>query len=103
MLLVHAGQSCGFLSCGIAGDDLEIRKIGVLPAYRRLGLGKQLLRHAMNHTPAGVRRCLIEVSAGNIAGLAFYRTMGFAEIGRRSNYYSDGTAAIIMEKILSAP
>jgi ribosomal protein S18 acetylase RimI-like enzyme len=103
LLVCDADRPCGFLSAGIAGDDLEIRKIGVLPAYRRLGLGRQLLRHAMNHAPSGSRRCLIEVSSANSTGLVFYQKLGFAEIGRRSNYYSDNTAAILMEKILSAP
>lgn len=101
-LAYEAERPCGFLSAGIAGDDLEIRKIGVLPAYRRHGLGKRLLNHAINHAASALRRCLIEVSSANAAGVFFYEKLGFSEIGRRSNYYADGSTAILMEKILSA-
>lgn len=90
------------MSSGIAGDDLEIRKIGVLPAYRRLGLARQLLQRALADAPPTIRRCLIEVSAANSTGIAFYQKMGFSQIGLRSNYYADGSAAVLMEKILSA-
>ncbi|MFZ5629251.1 MAG: GNAT family N-acetyltransferase [Spirochaetota bacterium] len=103
LLVTHNGQPCGFLSSGIAGDDLEIRKIGVLQNYRQHGLGRRLLQHATTLATSTARRCLIEVSSANAAGLAFYRRMGFAEIGRRNNYYANGSAAIVMEKILSAP
>ncbi|GAB4436021.1 MAG: hypothetical protein OHK0011_19190 [Turneriella sp.] len=103
ILAYGSDRPCGFLSAGKAGDDLEIRKIGLLPAYRRHGLGKQLLHHAINHKASALRRCLIEVSSANAAGLAFYEKLGFSEIGRRHNYYADGSTAILMEKILSAP
>ncbi|HNA79486.1 MAG TPA: GNAT family N-acetyltransferase [Turneriella sp.] len=103
LLAVQAGQPCGFLSSGIAGDDLEIRKVGVLPRYRRHGLGRRLLQQATMNTANTARRCLIEVSSANAEGLAFYRRTGFTEIGQRTSYYADGSTAIVMEKILSVP
>lgn len=103
LLLGNSGQLCGFLSSAIAGDDLDIRKIGVLPAYRRQGLARKLLQGALAELRGKVQRCLIEVSAANPGGIEFYRRMGFSEMGRRSNYYADGSAALLMEKILSAP
>lgn len=103
LLVADAERQCGFLSSGIAGDDLEIRKIGVLSAYRRQGVGRRLLQRALSIAPPTIRRCLIEVSSANRAGIAFYQEMGFLAFGHRSNYYADGSAAILMEKILSAP
>lgn len=100
VLAMQAGKPCGFVSSGMAGDDLEIRKIGVLPSHRRHGLGRRLLKYATSRMTSA-RRCLIEVSSANAAGLAFYASMGFTEIGRRKNYYADGSSAIVMEKILS--
>lgn len=104
VLLANLGNApCGFLTAAIAGDDLEIRKIGILPPYRRNGRGRQLLQHILTLTQGAARRCLIEVSASNAEGRAFYAKSGFTEIAQRWNYYADGSAAIVMEKILSAP
>lgn len=68
------GQVLGF--CGTAEDRLEM--LFVDPAQHGHGLGKALLRHAIEHD--GVR--LVDVNEQNPGALAFYLAQGFEQIGR---------------------
>lgn len=93
-----------FVSAAIAGDELEIRKIGVIAGARRRGIAGELLAHAINDMHGKnptLRRCLIDVAADNGTAIAFYLRHGFTEIARRRKYYAHGADAIVMEKILS--
>lgn len=88
----------------MAGDDLEIRKIGVVAGARRRGIAGELLAAVfarMHGIYPTLRRCLIDVAVDNSTAIAFYARQGFTEIARRRKYYSHGTDAIVMEKILS--
>jgi ribosomal-protein-alanine N-acetyltransferase len=93
----HNGAAIGFVSFFRAGDDIEVRKIGVLAAWRRHGVAKNLLNEAIAVMP--VTRCLIDVSAANTDAIAFYAKSGFREMARRRNYYANGSEAIVMEFI----
>lgn len=86
----------GFVMARGAADEAEILSIGVDPARRRAGIGRQLLARMLAELPlAGVRRLFLEVDAGNAAAIGLYRSFGFAEVGRRQSYYrrADGSAA----------
>jgi len=87
----------GFVSARLSGDDLEIVKVGVVPGKRRRGIAQGLLRHVAAALLPGSGRCLIEVSAANAGGVAFYAKLGFNEIARRTKYYADGNDAILMQ------
>ncbi len=99
-----ASTALGFLAGSLAGDDFEIRKIGVIAAGRRHGVARQLLQAA---AAAAVlllprsARCLIDVAEDNLPALAFYENLGFTKVARRKRYYANGAHAIVMEKILS--
>lgn len=97
-----AEKAVGFCSAAIAGDDYEIRKIGVLPEHRRFGVAKQLLNSASDLAATLLMRnarCLIDVAANNTGALTFYARLGFKEIARRKRYYANGDDAILMQKI----
>lgn len=92
------------MSAALAGDELEIRKIGVIAGSRRRGIAGELLAEVigrMHGVYPTLRRCLIDVAADNSTAIAFYLRHGFKEIARRRKYYAHGADAIIMEKILS--
>jgi ribosomal-protein-alanine N-acetyltransferase len=38
----------------------------------------------------GVTRVFLDVAADNVAALALYESLGFAEVGRRKSYYARG-------------
>ncbi len=92
----------GFLMIRGAGDEAEIITLGVLPERRRRGLARQLLFGGMRKAAScGARRLFLEVAADNATALALYRTAGFAQVGRRADYYhrADGDmAALVMAR-----
>jgi ribosomal-protein-alanine N-acetyltransferase len=49
---------------------------------------------------AGAESAVLEVRAGNKAAISLYHKLGFAEVGKRKAYYSDGEDALLMQKDL---
>jgi ribosomal-protein-alanine N-acetyltransferase len=92
------GQIVGMLVVWMIVDEAHIATIAAHPDYRRRGIARQLLVHAMDEaTQAGAVRAFLEVRAGNEAAKAMYHKLGFAEDGRRKRYYKDnGEDAILM-------
>ena len=95
---VENGQMVGF----VAGDSRPsqgfswIATIGVLPEYRRQGIGRDLLYacEAQLKTP----RLRLSVRASNQAAIALYEKEGYRTTDIWKAYYDDGENAIVMEK-----
>jgi len=95
---VH-GVVVGHVVASAAGDDAELQRIAVDPAYRRRGLAGELLAAVEQRAAAdGATRLLLEVREDNTAAAAFYESRGFVEVGRRRGYYRDGAAAVVLGK-----
>jgi [ribosomal protein S18]-alanine N-acetyltransferase len=71
-------------------DEAHIATIACDDRFRRRGIGKVLLAHAMicAHEEGAVQSFL-EARRSNEAALALYRSCGFYIAGVRKNYYSD--------------
>jgi [ribosomal protein S18]-alanine N-acetyltransferase len=91
-------KAIGFLTWAVAGDDVEIRKIGILTAKRHLGFASKLLNQTIaTATLTGTySRMLVDVSAVNEAAIGLYLKFGFSELSRRKGYYANGSDALIM-------
>jgi [ribosomal protein S18]-alanine N-acetyltransferase len=98
LVLVEGEAIAGYAAAALAFDEMHLLSIAVAPERRRRGLAAELLREAMARSRArGASRVILEVREGNEAARAFYRSRGFAEIGRRRAYYVDtGEDAIVM-------
>lgn len=70
----HRLQITGF--AGVAAGKIEMLFID--PAHRGQGLGRQLLRYAVEHLNA----CQLDVNEQNPQALGFYFKQGFEVIGR---------------------
>lgn len=71
-----------------AGGEAEILTIGVVPAQRRNGMARALLGALIaDARRRGADALFLEVAESNLAAQALYRSAGFAEVGRRPNYY----------------
>lgn len=82
------GHMTGYAVMMRAPDEAHLLNITILPELQRGGRGSALLRHLFSEAAAwGATRILLEVRPGNASGLALYRRHGFAEIGRRRDYY----------------
>ena len=70
-------------------DEAQITNIAVHPDYRRIGLGKRILRRLLGCCgERGITSCSLEVRESNSAARALYSGEGFSEVGRRKNFYS---------------
>jgi ribosomal-protein-alanine N-acetyltransferase len=87
-LAQEEGRLVGYAVTMQALDEIHLLNITILPELQRGGRGSALLQHLLElaRTQA-IRRALLEVRPGNLAGQALYRRHGFAEIGRRRDYY----------------
>lgn len=86
----------------LIADLAEITNIAVAPRYRRTGLGSELLsiiEALCCERNIGIIN--LEVKEGNIAAENLYTKFGFGKVGKRPNYYKDGSAAILMTKTLT--
>lgn len=84
------GPLLGFAVAGLLPPQAELETIAVATESQRRGIARALL-HALaaQLTQQGIAELWLEVRASNQAALALYRSEGFAQTGRRPNYYRD--------------
>jgi [ribosomal protein S18]-alanine N-acetyltransferase len=71
-------------------DELHIATIATHPDFRRQGIGKKLITHALKSArDEGVTRAFLEVRESNKMAINMYKSFGFVEDGRRKEYYKD--------------
>ena len=83
--------------------DAEIHNLFICNELRGRGLGKILLKEAIQMMSAAVENLYLEVSEDNNIAIALYKSLGFEEIGARKNYYRKGSTAsnaIIMHLLI---
>jgi len=81
----------GFALARDLGAECEILSIGVLPEFRRCGIGTGLLDTVFGEARRlGLPSIVLEVAADNPAARALYAGMGFIAVGRRPRYYRRG-------------
>ena len=85
----------GYLLATIIDDEAEILSIGVTPDRQRQGVGKRLLQRFFDYGASqNMAKALLEVAEDNVAALELYHDFGFAEFGRRTDYYKQGNQKI---------
>ena len=82
-------QPLGFGLARLAAGEAEILSLGVVPAARRLGLGRALLDALVARLLGrGARALFLEVAADNPGAIGLYAGAGFRRAGRRAGYYA---------------
>ena len=96
---------CGFAivewSQQIGGIVAYIATIEVLPEYREIGIGAELLRRLEGS--ANAERAIeigLHVDAENKPAIHLYERSGYRKSGRADHYYSRNRAAVIYVKLL---
>ncbi len=90
LLSAEDGEVVGFIFAKVLGPEWEIENVVVSPAFRRCGLGSQLLAEIILRSRSrGAGSMYLEVRESNTPARKLYGKLGFAEIGRRKSYYSD--------------
>ena len=95
---VADGRMVGFIAGDIRHSEnmAWIATIGVLPEYRRRGIGAALLKACEERLDVPkIRLC---VRSNNHEAIPLYERFGYQQIGIWPKYYHDGEDAVIMEK-----
>ena len=96
------GTILGYIVFSSVLDEGSVDNIAVAPAHRRRGVADALLLDAAERARQnGLRVIFLEVRASNRPAAALYEKHGFAEVGRRRNYYEKPREdAILMTLVL---
>jgi ribosomal protein S18 acetylase RimI-like enzyme len=109
-LALDGRRTCGWLACDpdgrVRGYALMQRRdnrpyvpgIGVLPDWRRRGIGEQLMRLVLG----AHRDVWLHAREGNLSARRLYARLGLRETMRVPLFYSDGETAIVIEAEMSA-
>ena len=82
-------------------QPLELLRLGVDPAWRRAGIGGELVARGLAlGLDRGFTACFLEVRTDNSPARRLYERLGFALAGERRRYYGDGTDAAIYRRTL---
>jgi ribosomal protein S18 acetylase RimI-like enzyme len=97
----------GFAIVGLSGEDdpgvAYIWTIEVLPAFRRMGVARQLLtRLEESASAAGCTAIELHVSERNVGGLALYEAAEYVRTGVDAEYYGRREDAFRYRKVLES-
>jgi ribosomal-protein-alanine N-acetyltransferase len=98
---VQGERTVGFIATDLrpAEKTAWIATIGVLPEYRRQGIGTALLQ--ASEASIAQPRLRLNVRVSNAAAIRLYAQLGYSPVGLWQHYYQDGEDAQILEKELS--
>jgi ribosomal protein S18 acetylase RimI-like enzyme len=99
----HEGVAIGYAIFQRAADEVELLRLGVDPAWRRAGVGGELVARGLAEAiDAGCAAGFLEVRADNRPARRLYERLGFGLVGRRARYYADGTEACVYRRELAS-
>lgn len=88
----------GFGGVAFNGVDADIQTMVIKPEYQKKGYGKQLLDALLEKVKEHKsNRVFLEVVADNKQAISLYLSRKFEQIAKRSNYYPNGSDAVIMQ------
>lgn len=100
LVAVEDGCVVGYVGSQSVLDEADMMNIAVSPEARRRGVAQELVQRLVAGLKLRQVQCLaLEVRASNEAAKALYAKLGFAQVGRRPNYYRNPKEdALILRK-----
>ena len=100
VVAVDEGVVAGYIGSQSVMGEADMMNLAVLPAYRRTGIGENLVRVLIGRlSDNAVTSLTLEVRASNAGAIALYEKLGFSQVGRRPNYYKNPKEdALILRK-----
>jgi ribosomal-protein-alanine N-acetyltransferase len=93
----------GFAIMRYGDDAAHLNLLAVDPAHRRRGVARALVQWLEETAlTAGTFIIGLELREGNVAARAFYRTLGYRELGQIPGYYQGVESAIRMARDVRA-
>lgn len=97
IVALYGNLVIGYIGLQSLGEELNLLKIAVLPQYRCLGVGHKLMQMSCDYKKDNnFTTFFLEVSENNQTAIKLYKKFGFVIKGKRENYYTDGSTALVM-------
>lgn len=105
VIRVRERPVAGYVAFWRVLDEIHINNVAVHPEFRRRGLGRLLLRGALDAAwRIGARRATLEVRRSNVPAIRLYGEEGFREVGVRPQYYTHPVEdALVLSAQLGPP
>jgi ribosomal-protein-alanine N-acetyltransferase len=98
----QAGDCVGYAFGWVAGGIAELTEIAMSTEFAGRGCGRELLREFVRRAhQRDAEEVHLEVRVTNAGAIHLYTSEGFKAVGRRWDYYDDGTDAILYSLGLS--
>jgi ribosomal-protein-alanine N-acetyltransferase len=92
------GAVVGVITVQTVDVTADLHRLIIADSHRRQGIGTALIDAGVRAArERGAIRMLLEVEAGNDAGVAVYQHYGFEQLASRPDYYGPGRHALIMK------
>ena len=90
----------GYVGSQSVLGESDMMNVAVAPEYRRRGIAQALILELIRRLARqGNHSLMLEVRASNAPAIALYEKLGFAQVGRRPNYYRNPKEdALILRK-----
>lgn len=93
-------EAVGFLSYDLIYDRIEIEYIFVVPNNRRNNIASFLMDYVFNEAKKNeCSNITLEVRESNTGAISFYNINGFKEVAKRSNYYNNENAILMIREM----
>ncbi len=96
----EAGQVAGYIGSQSCPPEADVMNVAISSEFRRRGIAQALIEALVAALrKRGITSLSLEVRAGNAPAMALYGKLGFAQVGRRPNYYRNPKEdALILRK-----
>ena len=100
LVAVDGDVVAGYVGSQSVMGEADMMNLAVSPDYRRQGIGGMLVKQLVEELTANaVSSLTLEVRASNTGAIELYNKLGFAQVGRRPNYYKNPKEdALILRK-----
>lgn len=84
-LYQYNGNFIGYFSLSVNNDSVELNNLAVLPEYRHLGIGKELVDYAITYSKniLGANKIKIGIVEENTILKEWYENLGFVHTGTK--------------------
>jgi len=93
------GAPVGYLVAHAVLGEIQLLSLAVAAGFRRQGIGRRLVEHALEQERGAVSAHL-EVRSNDAGAQAFYARLRFRAVGRRPGFYPGGVDALTLARVL---
>lgn len=100
--VLEAGEEVlGYVAVMNIAGEVHVTNVAVAPEYRRHGLARLLMHHAVDYARSAGAFCMtLEVRESNEPAIALYRSFGFVPVGLRPHYYHQPEEGALLMTLL---